>query len=1569
MVELLNPGFRRGADQFTGLTSPEYYNDPGRQLDVFNREFNTMARGNQQPDIVYERDPEFNGYEFALGTEDEEDAVILAEARNRAEYEVMKMRLRRERHDLDVLNNTSMADQLLLGGVISIFDPINIALLPMAIPRGLSVAAMLGRNALVGGVAGVGVEAQLQSQRLERTAQESLMNITTGVVGGAAFAGAIVGGGAVVGKTLVGSRTVARAVTGDIKEAYGRFREAVIAEENLKQAQARTVNPDQAAEAAANREADNLATKIDDDIVRGGRSTANDPDQPIVLYDRSGDQIVPYTGKPFGGDDLPKNAGGDPDEIPSEATMAVAQLFDDIGEAARQGATGVADEMDEIAGGKINGLIDRYLERADAQPGGEYEGLADALRELQGKGKEPGTLRKLKDIVKSDNPDEDPFVQRITPDDSIPDRPERLLEGQIDGPEGVQSLKEAILDPDMLDDMNISPEDRAIWGRIIDAIPDHLMERMGVEINRKGINSTVSGFYDWFTDIVTVFTRRDGTITGMDSRNADTVTTPGGVFSHEVGHRILAMFMNEEEFFQAWRIFKISRQEFPDAGANLNNYYPPHEDFSEWFANVVMEYVDRNATGQSRRTDFSTTFLTGDEGQMMRIVKRVTERISTFVRKMKGKFGRGQSYEEMIDNFIGNLLDGISPNRVARQGEDITTAGVIPRKISNQIDLADPEADIEARLIIRQAFDDMAGKNNGYAEFEAKTADIPDEDVPFSRGGSGGNGVPPGQGAGTAGGAASAGRSDIHPTGTGVEDAIRRTSPLLRLLSSPNLRVRRVAAMLLETPFWLKKNWMGKRTDAPVEALVKLWRHALVDDLNKVTDGYLAYYRRQSGDLNKSRTGILFGQAAEGVMGKVRTGDPAKPMSLHEFRRSVGKASRRGDVSEVPEIAQVAAQVRKTRDSMMQEAKDAGLVDVLDPHPSQSHFPRMWEQDVVLARREELLDRILAWQRENHHLLPHDLQELMRKGGQHKAHIEKQLDQISGLNNGLAGLERHEAAAGPKGAFKERSIFMPDDLIDDFLESDIDTVMRQWVQSVSVDVELAKKFGSVDMAEWLKQIDVEYLEELRIAPDQAARDALDKARKQDFEDIIAMRDIMRGTYNIPDFPYAPTSIGARLVLEFNNLTMLGGVALASVPDAMRIVMMNGMATMDVVKLAAKDWKSFKILANEAKLAGVALDMQLQTRALALAHAGDLPGRFTKLEKGMGYLSNAWFIGNMLSPWNAMIKQAAGAATGHRMTKDMRKLVRGTLGKNKTAQLASMGIDARNVRQVLSKIDEFGDEVHGVMLVNSHLWGETPAGLKAQKVWRAALAQEVDAQIVTPGIGDLPLAARRTPGTKGFSEKVDATLGEDNKVGENVKAMYPELGKIFFQYKSFAFGSATRVAVAGLQAKDAKTLHGLMGMVVLGGAVSTLKDISNGRPTPENVGEFLVEGFDQSGVWGWAGNVNTALEALSDNNIGMRPLLGMADPWGSSTKWKVGSVLGPTAGTAVRVGEIAADIAAGDADWRTSRSAYRLIPGNNWFPLKLAQSGRLRNMLSTANEQERASGIRAHEGFNEGGFRP
>tara|TARA_R110000765_G_scaffold100772_1_gene188732 strand:+ start:7 stop:4362 length:4356 start_codon:yes stop_codon:yes gene_type:complete len=1451
MAELLNPGFRRGADDFTGLVSPEYYNDPGRQLDVFNREFNTMARGNQQPDIVYERDPEFNGYEFALGSEDEEDAVILAEARNRAEYEAMKMRLRRERHDLDVLSNTSIADQLLLGGAISIFDPINIALLPMAIPRGLSVAAMLGRNALVGGVAGVGVEAQLQSQRLERTAQESLMNITTGAVGGAVFAGAIVGGGAVIGKTLVGSGTIVRAVTGDIKEAAVRFKEAVIAEENLRQEGLRTVDqdpgearnasaaegvtPDEAAqrraEDLAEKEAQDLAAKVDDDIVRGGPSTANR-------------------------------------------------------------AFNTASEVG----------------------------------------------------------------------------PEGFFDARIDtGTEGILTknrLVDAILDRALLPEDVIDPKVRNLWARTVDALPDHLLDKMGIVVNRMGPNSRTNGFYEFLADTVTVFTRR-GEQSSINSRNVFQPVDSAQVFSHEVGHRVLMSFMNEDELLQSWRVFQKSRQEFADPGANLGSAYPAYEDFHEWFANAFMEYMGRNVSGTSRRSDFNTTFLNGDEGQMMRVIKRLAETISVFIQKFVRR-DSDMAYEDMIDTFMGNLINGIEKSRPLRGVDEIEAVGELGRRMFSTT--ADDSA---MKQIIRDAFDDMAGKNDRFTEFEARQSGIPDpeEDIPFSRGGSGGNGVPPGQGAGGAGGAASAGPSDIHPTGTKLEDAIRKTSPLLRLLSSPNLRVRRVAAMLLETPFWLKKNWMGKRTDAPVEALAKLWRHALVDDLNKITDGYLAYYRRQSGDLAKSRTGILFGQAAEAVKGKIRTGDPAKPMSLHEFRRSVGRASRRSDVSEVPEIAQVAAQVRKTRDSMMQEAKDAGLVDVLDPHPSQSHFPRMWEQDVVLARREELLDRILAWQRENRHLLPRDLQELMRKGGQHKAHIEKQLDQISGLNNGLAGLERHEAAAGPKGAFKERSIFMPDDLIDDFLESDIDTVMRQWVQSVSVDVELAKKFGSVDMAEWLKQIDVEYLEELKIAPDQAARDALDSARKQDFEDIIAMRDIMRGTYNIPDFPYAPTSIGARLVLEFNNLTMLGGVALASVPDAMRIVMLNGMATMDVVKLAAKDWKSFKILAKEAKLAGVALDMQLQTRALALAHAGDLPGRFTKLEKGMGYLSNAWFIGNMLSPWNAMIKQAAGAATGHRMTMDMRKLVRGTLGKNKTAQLASMGIDARNVQSVLSQIDEFGDEVHGVMLVNSHLWGETGAGLEAQKVWRAALAQEVDAQIVTPGIGDLPLAARRTPGAKGFSEKVDATLGEDSKVGENIKAMYPELGRLFFQYKSFAFGSATRVAVAGLQAKDAKTLHGLMGMVVLGGAVSTLRDISNGRPTPENTGEFLIEGFDQSGVWGWAGNVNTALEALSDNNIGMRPLLGMADPWGSSTKWKVGSALGPTAGTAVRVGEIAADIAAGDADWRTSRSAYRLIPGNNWFPLKLAQSGRLRDMLSTANEQERASGIRAHEGFNEGGFRP
>ena len=188
-------------------------------------------------------------------------------------------------------------------------------------------------------------------------------------------------------------------------------------------------------------------------------------------------------------------------------------------------------------------------------------------------------------------------------------------------------------------------------------------------------------------------------------------------------------------------------------------------------------------------------------------------------------------------------------------------------------------------------------------------------------------------------------------------------------------------------------------------------------------------------------------------------------------------------------------------------------------------------------------------------------------------------------------------------------------------------------------------------------------------------------------------------------------------------------------------------------------------------------------------------------------------------------------------------------------------------------------------------------------------------------------------------------------------MYESLGKFFGQYKSFTFGSVGRTAISGLQQKDGAALSGLMGMVLVGGMVSSLKDIANGRETPDSLDDFLFNGFDQSGAWGWAGNVNSALEALSDNGVGMRPLLGIADPWGSSLQWKTGALLGPTAGQAVRAGGLAVDTISGDLDFRSAHNAYKFVPLQNWYPLKMYQVARAREWFEVLNENDNIGGIR------------
>jgi hypothetical protein len=707
------------------------------------------------------------------------------------------------------------------------------------------------------------------------------------------------------------------------------------------------------------------------------------------------------------------------------------------------------------------------------------------------------------------------------------------------------------------------------------------------------------------------------------------------------------------------------------------------------------------------------------------------------------------------------------------------------------------------------------------------------------------------------------------------------------------------------------KNFHNKASEVSVTTYSEMWRRNLGETLVDIDASYANYRksvreRNLEGGSSSVGVGQGFRDIASDTVGDFLS-KKRNHLSFYEFRIEITKALRRQNQHVIPQVSAVA---KSMRDNVLTKVKDGAVevklikADEVDPN----YVPRIWDPIRIIEDRDGLVELIYYDQKNN-------APEQFRK-------TRKEINaQLEGVLRTPHGIEGHNDIVGVKGIFKKRQIWVSsEEVIEDFLINDIDTVLRIYVDAAAVDIELTRKFGDVGMTKQIAEIKKEAADEMaknlakvaalknddptKPALKLAAQETNKKLAKQlesNLEDLEGGRDILRGVYGVPDDPYSLSSRAARIAMEFNNLTMLGGATISSIPDMGRIIMVNGMEhAFPVLKALIKDWKTFKMSPSEAKLAGTAWDMQLQTRVLAMVGSGTLPRRFTRFERGMGKVTNAFFLANLLSPWNAFIKGVDGIAVAHR-------IVSVAISKNPSkadiAKLRRAGITPEQQEGIATMFKKHGKTVSGRMwggdysarMPNSHLWKEDP---NAQRALQAAVHNDVDTTILTPKAGDQPLFVHKT------------------------------WGRLFTQYKSFLFTSATRVAVPGMQMRDAAQLHGLMMMIFIGGVVGMLKDKMAGREGPQNVREFLIEGIDRSGVTGLLFFVNNALETFTDNNLGLRPAFGVGVPYSSSPGWKIGTAFGPSGSTASRLSGIISDIISGDVDYRTGREVGRLIPGQN-----------------------------------------
>ena len=541
--------------------------------------------------------------------------------------------------------------------------------------------------------------------------------------------------------------------------------------------------------------------------------------------------------------------------------------------------------------------------------------------------------------------------------------------------------------------------------------------------------------------------------------------------------------------------------------------------------------------------------------------------------------------------------------------------------------------------------------------------------------------------------------------------------------------------------------------------------------------------------------------------------------------------------------------------------------------------------------------------------------------------------------DGPASTKRFRAGANASetislsGRFHERALDIADADIADFLESDLNYGLRVMVRSMAPDIQMIKRFGSVDMELELRKVIEEFDAMAGVAGragDERLSSRIARQKTNAIRDLMGVRDRLRGTYRLPGDPESLSESAARMAVSANYLRLMGGVTVSSVPDMARAVFTHGLgrSMRPILSAFTGSLSSLKGMDAELKAAGPGFEMILNTRALAMADILDDYGRHTQLERMIDTAQSHFGYASLIAPWNRGMKGISGYATQNRLIDAMMRLQDGKVRRSDAELLARLGISEANARNIAAQFLRHGQtDALGNRIARSDQW-EYPA---LRNIWLNAIRKEVDRLIVTPG-QDKPLFASTS------------------------------LGQVIMQFRSYNFAATQRVLISYAQglisSRDAHVAMALITQVGLGMLVAKHKAEQYGIDTsgwgPE---KWLIEGVDRAGLLAVFSDINMMVEYGSAGNLGLSALAGDGRMSRYASRNAVGQFMGPTAGLAADAFSAAAipfEMMKPEDEREIHRSqiraARRLIPFQNLFYVR-SIFDRIEDSVGTALEAE------------------
>ncbi|MBY0354267.1 MAG: hypothetical protein K2Q12_00895 [Rickettsiales bacterium] len=506
------------------------------------------------------------------------------------------------------------------------------------------------------------------------------------------------------------------------------------------------------------------------------------------------------------------------------------------------------------------------------------------------------------------------------------------------------------------------------------------------------------------------------------------------------------------------------------------------------------------------------------------------------------------------------------------------------------------------------------------------------------------------------------------------------------------------------------------------------------------------------------------------------------------------------------------------------------------------------------------------------------------------------IDRILGTSDGRITYDAFPLSRGP---LKERVFDIPDHLIEDFLENDIDRVASAYIRTMAPDVEIKREFGSLDLKDEIQQIKDEYNKLISQAKNEAERISLNKRKERDINDVSSMLAILRGQYGRPDNPDGILVRAGRAARNVNFVSKLGGMTISAFSDVGRVVMTSGgtlRILSDGLLPLARNFQNYKLSKKEAQLAGTALEGVANSRAEIL---GDVMNNYrggTKFERGLQGAADSFGNITLMNQWNTALKSFSGLMAQARIAKASQAWAGGRITPKDKRYMAMLGVDQGTATRIAAQFKKYGKKQDGAWIANTEAWDDSAARIS----YRAALSKEIDRTIITPGIADRPWW------------------------------MGKEWGGVIGQFKSFAFASTNRMLISGLQEADLAFVSGLMVSIGFGTLSYMVKQAAAGNPISDDPKMLISEGVDRSGILSIFGEMNGLIEQATRGSVGLSRLAGATPLSRYASRGVVGQLLGPTFGTATDLIQATGSLATADWTAADTQALRRILPYQNLF---------------------------------------